>query len=65
MMLSQQEVARRLHLFNLSVPRDWSLFDGVDPLQQVCFMYPEVLMPYGTTVESIVWSIGPGVVIWI
>lgn len=51
-MLPSAEINRRLHLFNLSQPRDWSLFRDIPPIQQVSVMYPEAIIPFGYTEEQ-------------
>lgn len=44
-LLSNQEIKERLDAFNENVPNDWSLFEGVHPLQAVSFMYPSYISP--------------------
>lgn len=41
-MLSQEEINRRLHKFNLT--NDWTVFDDVPAVQHVDVLYPHVMV---------------------
>jgi hypothetical protein len=41
-MLSQEEINRRLHKFNLT--NDWTVFDDVPAAQHVDVLYPHVMV---------------------
>jgi hypothetical protein len=40
-LLTLKEIKDRLHRYNLSIPRDWSVFDDVPFAQAVYVMYPD------------------------
>lgn len=49
-MLSSQQIANRLHRFNLT--NDWSVFNDVPESQQVSVLYPSVIRLLGMTDEE-------------
>jgi len=43
--LTSEQIAEKIRLFNLTSPYDWSIFDDVPESQQVNVMYPFTFDP--------------------